>query len=120
MEHWSHAQAIWDELGEERANDSGLKNICVIGVNTYGWTYAVRGMEPPGPMPYLKLRQNDELWTWGEKSTTDYIEGSAEEFCQVVTQCRNIKDTSLRVAGPVADSWMIRYVYVQLCICGYD
>ena len=32
--------------------------------------------------------------------------GSAVEFCQVVTQVRNIDDTNLSVVGDVATTWM--------------
>ena len=39
-------------------------------------------------------------------NTADHVQGSATEFCQVVTQVRNVADTSLRVAGPVATQWM--------------
>ena len=34
------------------------------------------------------------------------IEGSATEFCQVVTQVRNIADTRLKVVGEPARLWM--------------
>ena len=30
----------------------------------------------------------------------------AEEFCQVVTQVRNIKDVKLVVKGAIAENWM--------------
>ena len=36
----------------------------------------------------------------------DSIIGDATEFCQVVTQVRNIKDTNLKVEGKVAEKWM--------------
>jgi hypothetical protein len=47
-----------------------------------------------------------ETWEWGNASDSSYIEGQAEEFCQVVTQVRNIADTSLQLAGDVAVEWM--------------
>ena len=34
------------------------------------------------------------------------ISGSATEFSQVVTQVRNINDTSLKVSGKIANEWM--------------
>ena len=56
-------------------------------------------------MPRLKLAApSGAIWEYGEGE--DLIEGSASEFCQVVTQCRNIGDTSLKVSGPVATRWM--------------
>ena len=46
------------------------------------------------------------IWTWGEEGASDSVTGSATEFCQVVTQVRNVADTRLVVRGPVATQWM--------------
>lgn len=105
MESWAHAQAVYDALGVERVDADRIGNILRLGVNTYGWTFKNRKEEPPGPMPRLKLAApSGAIWEYGEGE--DLIEGSASEFCQVVTQCRNIGDTSLKVSGPVATRWM--------------
>ena len=53
-------------------------------------------------------------WTWEAKAfdhatpidAANFIEGSAIEFCQVVTQVRNVADTQLRVEGDTAKLWM--------------
>lgn len=45
-------------------------------------------------------------WIFGEESATDRIGGEAHEFCQAVTQTRNIADTRLVVIGPAANAWM--------------
>jgi len=34
------------------------------------------------------------------------VEGSAVDFCHVVTQGRNIADVNLKVLGEVANKWM--------------
>lgn len=108
MEHWAHGQELFDLFGVERQNTDRIRNIVVLGVNTFGWTFKLRGEEPPGDMPSLSLTApSGAVWTYGD-STTDCIEGSAVEFCQVVTQTRNIADTKLRVSGPVAESWMAK------------
>jgi uncharacterized protein (TIGR03084 family) len=105
METWAHAQAVYDLLGVERANTDRIGNIVRLGVNTYGWTFKNRKEEPPGPMPRLRLTApSGAIWEYG--GGEDLIEGDATEFCQVVTQCRNIADTSLRITGPVATRWM--------------
>lgn len=107
METWAHGQEVYDHAGKVRKNDNRVRNIVTLGVNTYGWTYATRGEKPPGSMPYLMLTApSGDIWTEGEPSETERIEGLAEEFCQVVTQTRNIADTSLKVTGPVATDWM--------------
>lgn len=108
MEHWAHGQAVYDLMGKERQDAARLRNIVILGVNTFGWTFAVRGQEVLGPMPRLALEAPDgEVWSYGE-SEQDTIAGSATEFCQVVTQTRNIADTGLKVDGPVANAWMTK------------
>jgi len=107
MENWAHAQAIYDALGLKRENADRIRNVVMIGLNTYGWTFKVNKLEAPEPIPYLKLTApSGTLWEYGEPNETEKIEGKAEEFCQVVTQCRNIADTSLSVTGPNATHWM--------------
>ena len=107
METWAHGQEVYDHLGEERINADRIRGIVVLGVNTFGWTYKTRGEEPRGPLPRLRLTApSGELWEFGESAEGGMIEGKAEEFCQVVTQTRNIADTDLRVSGAVAIDWM--------------
>jgi uncharacterized protein (TIGR03084 family) len=105
METWSHAQAIYDVLGVVRVDTDRIGNIVRLGVNTFGWTFRNRKEEPPGSMPRLRLiAPSQEVWDYGDGE--DLITGSATEFCQVVTQCRNIGDTQLQVSGSVAERWM--------------
>ncbi|MEM8987340.1 MAG: TIGR03084 family metal-binding protein [Pseudomonadota bacterium] len=107
METWAHGQAIYDVLGVHRINTDRIKNIVILGVNTFHWTYQARGEKPPGPMPFLQLTApSGQEWVYGEDNDVERIEGPAEAFCQVVTQTRNIADTPLRVEGAIASDWM--------------
>lgn len=109
METWAHAQALYDALGVERIDADRIGNIVRLGVNTYGWTFKNRKQEPPGPMPRLRLTApSGAIWEYGpdEGADAELIEGRASEFCQVVTQCRNIGDTGLKTSGPIAARWM--------------
>lgn len=107
METWAHGQEVYDVLGIVRRNADRIRNIVVLGNNTYGWTFKVRGEEPPNPRPHLRLTApSGEIWLYNDPSETELIEGAADEFCQVVTQTRNIADTKLRVVGPNATNWM--------------
>ena len=107
METWAHGQAVYDVRGVERVDTDRIGNIVRLGVNTYGFVWKNRRMEPPGPMPQLRLTApSGAIWEYGEPSDSGVITGSATEFCQVVTQCRNIADTSLTVTGDVAQHWM--------------
>jgi uncharacterized protein (TIGR03084 family) len=107
METWAHAQDIYDLKKQVRNNTDRIKNIAVIGVKTFGWTFANRKQQPPGPPPYVKLTApSGEIWEFNEPSDTSLVEGSAVEFSHVVTQGRNIKDVDLKVVGDVAEQWM--------------
>lgn len=107
METWAHGQEIYDMLGVVRENKDRIRNIVVLGLNTYGWTFKNRGETPPEPVPYVELRApSGETWRFGEPNETERVIGSAEGFCQVVTQTRNIADTDLEVTGPNATRWM--------------
>lgn len=109
METWAHGQEVYDHLGVVRKNGDRIKNIVVLGVNTYGWTFKNRGEEPPEPKPFVRLTApSGEIWTWNDEDETNMVEGAAEEFCQVVTQVRNIADTSLKVVGATAEAWMAK------------
>jgi uncharacterized protein (TIGR03084 family) len=107
METWAHGQEIYDLVGAERKPTDRLKNIATIGVKTFGWTFVNRGQQPPGPPPYIRLTApSGAIWEWQEPSSVERIEGSALDFCLVVTQARNVADTALEVTGPVATQWM--------------
>jgi len=107
METWAHGQEIYDQMGVVRQNAGRIRNIVVLGVNTFGWTFRNRKLDIPEAMPFVTLTApSGEVWTYGEESEDERIEGLAEEFCQVVTQTRNIADTGLVVTGSIATQWM--------------
>jgi uncharacterized protein (TIGR03084 family) len=115
METWSHAQAVYDLLGVVRQDGDHIKNVVVIGNNTFGWTFVNRGEDVPEDKPFLKLTApSGKVWELNEPSDSNYIEGAATEFGQVVTQCRNIGDTKLNVVGETATKWMA----VAQCFAG--
>ena len=107
METWAHGQEIYDHLGVVRQNGDHIRAICVLGVNTFGWTYITRQETPPAAMPFVELTApSGAIWEFGEPSDSERVVGAAEEFCQVVTQVRNIADTHLQITGAVATDWM--------------
>ncbi len=107
METWAHGQEVYDLLGFVRKNEDRIRSIVVLGNNTYGWTFKVRGQAAPEPRPYLRLiAPSGAMWEYNDPSADECIEGLAEEFCQVVTQTRNIADTRLKVTGANATTWM--------------
>ena len=107
METWAHGQEIFDLMGATRPPTGRLRNIAEIGVRTYGWTFANRKQEVPGPAPYVRLTApSGGVWEWNDPAPDNCVEGSALDFCQVVTQVRNVADTALRVTGAPARAWM--------------
>lgn len=107
METWAHSWAIYDLLGVSRQQSDRIRHIATIGARTYGWSFANRRLEVPGPAPCLALEApSGAVWQWHEPQDDNRITGSAVEFCQVVTQVRNIADTRLQVLGAPATAWM--------------
>jgi len=107
METWAHSQEAYDLLGRECVHTDRIKNIADLGVRTFGWAYVNRGRPVPAPVPQVRLTApSGALWTWNEEETANRVEGSAVDFCKVVTQTRNVADTALRVSGPTATDWM--------------
>ncbi len=107
METWAHGQEIYDLMKFERIHTDRIHNIAVIGVKTFGWTFVNRGLEPPGTSPYVRLvAPSGVVWEWNEPSESERVAGDAIDFCQVVTQVRNVADTKLAIVGEVAHRWM--------------
>ena len=107
METWAHAQAIYDVVGRVRVDTDRLRHIVMLGLNTIGFNFSVHGDSPPDIVPTLILEApSGETWTFGDLDTNECIQGTATEFCQVVTQVRHIADTELAVSGPIATRWM--------------
>ncbi len=107
METWAHGQEIFDLLGIARQEADRIRNIVVLGVNTFAWSHKVQGLDVPDRIPRLCLTApSGAVWDYGDADSPDRIEGPAVAFAQVVTQTRNIADTALQVTGPVAHRWM--------------
>lgn len=105
MEVWAHGQAVFDQAGWNRQVTPRLWNVVALGVNTFGWSHQVQGLDVPEAMPLLRLELNGDVREWGD-ATAGLIEGPAEAFAQVVTQTRSVADVPLRLSGPVAERWM--------------
>ena len=107
METWAHGQAVFDVFGIERIDTDRIRPIVVLGVNTFGFNFRINGLDVPERMPRLELTApSGAAWTFGDANTDARITGSATEFCQVVTQTRNVADTALSVEGETAEQWM--------------
>lgn len=107
METWAHGQEVFDLLGVQRQNFDRIKNIVHLGVNTFGWAFINRGQNVPDPAPFVELTSpSGAVWSWNTAQDNNAVRGSAVEFAQVVTQVRNVADTSLQTTGQTATTWM--------------
>ena len=107
METWAHAQDVFDTLRVKRINSTRLHHVAHIGMATFGWSFKVRGMKVPAITPHVELSgPSGEMWLWGDPDASERIWGSADEFCLVVTQRRNVEDTRLKWQGRYAGKWL--------------
>lgn len=105
MEVWAHGQDVFDLFGVRRHNADRIRNICDLGVRTYGWSFRNRGEDPAQPPPQVILTAPSGVeWSWNPNGEGAVI-GSAVDFALVVTQRRNVADTRLDVTGPTARRW---------------
>ena len=108
MEVWAHGTDIVDALGATRPASARLRHVAQLGFITRGWSYRVRGEEPPAGDVRLELESPaGDSWTWGPLDAEDTVRGSAEDFCLVVTQRRHVKDTALQT-GELGYHWLVR------------
>ncbi|MDQ2095942.1 TIGR03084 family metal-binding protein [Rhodalgimonas zhirmunskyi] len=106
METWAHGFEVFDTLGLMRAEHDRIRNIVVLGINTFGWSHQVQGLEVPEKMPFLRLEApSGAVWEFGEAGAGE-ISGPAADFAAVVTQTRAFEDTNLSTQGAVAEGWM--------------
>jgi len=113
METWAHGQDVADALDRHRRPTDRLRHIAHLGVRARPFSYLVHGREePPGRIDVSLLAPSGARWDWqvavtGEDSLSSAsIEGSALDFCLVVTQRRNVVDTELTLTGASAVEWM--------------
>jgi uncharacterized protein (TIGR03084 family) len=106
MEVWAHGQDIYDVFGVRRKNRDSIRNICDLGVRTFGWSFQNRNEPLPAQAPQVSLTgPSGTVWLWNS-GAAERIEGSAEDFALVVTQRRNVLDTALVAEGAGAQRWM--------------
>jgi uncharacterized protein (TIGR03084 family) len=110
METWAHGQDVVDALGADRPPTDRLRHVAHIGFVALRFSLAIN-VHPPNDTPVAVVLEgpSGDVWTWGpgeDASVADRVEGTALDFCLVVTQRRHRDDTDLRVSGPAALEWM--------------
>ena len=115
METWAHGQDIWDAIGRRRDPTARLKHIAHIGVTTFGWSFVNRRLPVPAVSPQVQLDAPDgSRWTWGDPASEEFVRGTAEDFCLLVTQRRHLDDTGLVCTDGAARQWLM----IAQCFAG--
>jgi uncharacterized protein (TIGR03084 family) len=107
METWAHGQDVADALGIRRVPTERLRHIAHLGVATFGWSFANRGMKVPNSSVRVEITSPSGVnWSWGPEDARDRVSGPAEDFCLVVVQRRHPADTGLIIEGATANLWL--------------
>lgn len=107
METWSHGRDVADSLGFAYPATDRLRHVAHIGVSTRGWSYVNRGEAPPEePIKVELVSPSGETWSWGPEEAENYVSGSAEDFCLLVTQRRHRSATGIIATGQFANEWL--------------
>lgn len=108
METWAHGQDIWDLMKRQRPATARLKHIAHLGVTTFKWTFVNRQQPVPEVPPHVVLSAPDgDTWAWNPASDSHWVQGSASDFCLLVTQRRHLNDTALRYQGEGVKNWLL-------------
>lgn len=107
METWSHGLDVIDVVAARREDGDSLRHICHLGVRTRAYAYQAHELPMPDVPVYVALvLPSGAPWTDGDPESEQRVEGSAVDFCRLVTQRRHIADTDLVVTGAAAEQWM--------------
>ncbi|HEY3830819.1 MAG TPA: TIGR03084 family metal-binding protein [Acidimicrobiia bacterium] len=107
METWAHGQDVADALRVAHPATAAVRHVAFLGVRTRDFSYATRGLDPPGVDVQVELTGPlGEVWTFGAGEAANTVRGPAVDFCLVVTRRRHVDDTALDVQGAHAAQWM--------------
>jgi uncharacterized protein (TIGR03084 family) len=110
MELWCYGQDIFDTFQLAHPTTDHLWAVADFGVRTRRFSFQNRGLAVPEPAPVVRLESpSGSTWEWpsgASAESADLVEGSAQQFCLVVTQRRHLDDTDLQVRGAGAAAWL--------------
>lgn len=112
METWAHALDVYDAhsdlTGQPRPQPTDrIRHVAHLGVRTRNFAFAQNGLEPPVEEFRVRLTApSGDTWTWGPEDAAQSAEGSAYDFCLLVTQRIHRDDTDLVAVGQDAEQWL--------------
>jgi uncharacterized protein (TIGR03084 family) len=107
METWAHSLDVHEALGVEPERTDRIRHVTHLGVRTRNFAYSVHGLDAPAEEFRIELTApSGDLWTYGPEDSAQTIQGSAWDFCLLVTQRVHRRDTDLVAQGRDANEWL--------------
>lgn len=107
METWAHGLDVADALGVKRVATDRLRSIAHLGVRTRDYAFFVNDLPAPAEPFLVELRApGGDVWSWGSPDAAQRVNGSAEDFCYLVTQRRPLSSLDITAEGPDAQRWL--------------
>ncbi len=107
METWAHSLDVHAALGEQPERTDRIRHVAHLGVRTRSFAYSVHGREAPAEEFRIELTApSGDLWTYGPDDSSQRVQGSAWDFCLLVTQRIHRQDTDLVARGRDANEWL--------------
>ncbi len=107
MECWSHGLDAIEGAGIEPIHSDRLQHIAHLGYITRGFAYRTRGLEPnEEPLRVELTLPSGAAWSRGDADVHHIVQGSAPDFCRVVTQRVHYQDTELSYTPGLAEEFL--------------
>jgi uncharacterized protein (TIGR03084 family) len=107
METWAHSLDVHEALGVEPERTDRIRHVAHLGVRTRNFAYSVHGLDAPAEEFRIELTApSGDLWTYGPEDSAQTLQGSAWDFCLLVTQRVHRRDTDLVAQGRDANEWL--------------
>jgi len=107
METWAHSLDVHEALGVEPERTDRIRHVAHLGVRTRNFAYLVHEREAPEEEFRVELTApSGDRWTYGTEDSSQTIQGSAWDFCLLVTQRVHRRDTDLVAQGRDANEWL--------------
>lgn len=107
METWAHALDVYDAIGTTPEPTDRIKHVAHIGVRTRNFSFLNNELDPPTEEFHVELTApSGAVWSWGPDDATQRVNGSAYDFCQLVTQRIHRDDADLSATGDEAATWL--------------
>ncbi len=107
METWAHGWDVIDALGRTYTPTDRLRHVVFLGLQALPNAFTTHGRPVLTDAVRVDvLLPSGTRFAVGPPDAQNTVEGSGFELAMVVTQRRNVADTSLRAVGAVAHEWL--------------